>query len=223
MNSFINKVLKWLKKSSFGLILTSFAIVLVVSVGLIIDTGDDVTVNKPTDSFTSISHSENYESESSSNQYVEIEKIKLPFLVDATIARYYFDSSDSLEIKSQALVNYENKFTPSLGMCYTFNNTPFNVTNSFEGVVVKKTNDSLYGLSVVIENKDGLRAHYCGLSDLSIKVNETIKQGQVIGKSGENIINASLGNHLYFALQYQDDFINPLKAFDKPVSEVINN
>ena len=39
-----------------------------------------------------------------------IEKIQLPFTVNATIARYFFDSSDSIEIKSQALVNYDNKF-----------------------------------------------------------------------------------------------------------------
>ena len=57
------------------------------------------------------------------------------------------------------------------------------------------------------------------VSPTSIKTNPT--QGQVIGKSGESIINASLGNHLHFALEYDNQFINPLKSYNKTVYEVI--
>ena len=223
MNSFIDKVKRWFKKSSFGIILTSIAIVLVVSVGLIINSNDDVTVAKPTDSFNEISSVEDSETmESSSENIVKEEKLRVPFTIDATISRYFFDSTDSIEIKSQALINYENKFVPSLGVSYTYDNKKFDVVSSFEGIVVEKINDSLYGLTIVIENKEGLRAHYSGLSDVSVYVSQTITQGQKIGVSGESIINSSLGNHLHFALQYGNDYINPLKAFDKTVDEIIN-
>ena len=221
MNSFIEKVRSWFKKSSFGLILTSIAIVMVVSVGLLINSNNSSTVNRPTESFTSVSESSSTNKESSTPIIIEEEKVQTPFKVDASIARYFFDSSDSIEIKSQALINYENKFVPSLGVCYTFNNTPFSVMSSFDGKVVKKVNDSLYGLTIIVENEEGLRAHYCGLSDVVVNENEKITQGKVIGKTGESIINASLGNHLYFALEYENDFINPLKAYNKTIDEVI--
>ena len=49
MNSF-NVLKKWVKSSSFGLILTSFALVFVICVGLIVNQSKVVEVTKPTDS-----------------------------------------------------------------------------------------------------------------------------------------------------------------------------
>lgn len=222
MNSFIKKVGNWLKKSSFGLLVTSIAIAFVICVGLIVSNNNSQVVNKPSESINAVESID--KSESLSNQTPEqtIEKIRMPFSIDATIARYFFDANDSIEIKSQALVSYENKFVPSLGIDYTFDNKPFEVVAAFKGTVVEKVNDSLYGLTVIIENEEGLRAHYCGLSEVNVYVDQVVSQGQVIGTSGESVINASIGNHLHFAVEFEDNFINPLKIYDKTVSEVIN-
>lgn len=219
MNSFINKVGNWFKKSSFGIVVTSIAIAFVVCVGLIVsDNGKDTPVNQQSNSINAV---ESVLPTTPSTPQQQVEKIRMPFSIDATIARYFFDSTDSIEIKSQALVNYENKFVPSLGVDYTFDNKPFEVVAAFKGVVVEKVNDSLYGLTVIIENEEGLRAHYCGLSEVNVYVDQQVSQGQVIGTSGESVINASLGNHLHFAIEFEDNFINPLKVYDKTVSEVI--
>ena len=113
-------------------------------------------------------------------------------------------------------------YIPSLGVDYTYENEAFEIVSSFEGVVVEKKNDALYGLSVVVENEDGLRAHYCGLSDVSVFEDEKVVQGQVIAKSGESVINANLGNHLHFAIEYNDTYLNPLKVYDKSIDEIIN-
>lgn len=220
MNSFIKKVGNWFKKSSFGIVVTSIAIAFVVCVSLIISNeGADTPVNKQSNSINAVESVMPQESTTPEQQ--KIEKIRMPFSIDATIARYFFDSSDSIEIKSQALVNYENKFVPSLGVDYTFENKPFEVVAAFKGIVVEKVNDSLYGLTVIIENEEGLRAHYSGLSEVNVYVDQQVSQGQVIGTSGESVINASLGNHLHFAIEFEDNFINPLKVYDKTVSEVI--
>ena len=47
-------------------------------------------------------------------------------------------------------------------------------------------------------------------------------QGQVIAKSGESVINANLGNHLHFAIEYNDTYLNPLRVYDKSIDEIIN-
>lgn len=222
MNSFISKFQKWFKNSAFGLIVTSIALVFVIAVGIIVNDN-----SKPVGSVNNSGNKVESVVESippsidTSTPSPTIEKVQMPFTVNAKIARYFFDSSDSMEIKSQALVSYDNKVSPSLGVDYTYENQTFSVVNAFKGVVVKKTNDPLYGLTVVVENEEGLRAHYSGLSDVSVYVDEKVVQGQLIGKSGESVINASLGNHLHFKVEYNNEFINPLKAYNKTINEVI--
>ena len=209
MNSFM-KIAKWIKSSSFGLILTSIALVFVICVGIIINQSNSVEVAKPTesvmveDSLTESTPSQ----EEPTQQPTIIEKVQLPFTVNATIARYFFDSSDSIEIKSQALVNYDNKFIPSLGVDYIYENEQFEVVSSFEGVVVEKRNDALYGLTVVVENEEGLKAHYSGLSNVNVFENETIKQGQVIAKVGST--GYSTGPHLHFSVYKNSKLIDPM-------------
>ncbi|MDY2889099.1 MAG: M23 family metallopeptidase [Candidatus Caccosoma sp.] len=221
MDSLIKRIGKWFKKSAFGVILTSISLVFVLCVGLVISNSNSSPVSKISNTSVNVEDSEKSSQENSSSQIQVEEKIRMPFTVNAKISRYFFDSSDSIDIKSQALINYDNKFVPSIGVDYTFNNESFTVVNAFSGTVVEKLNDSLYGLSVVVENKDGLRAHYCGLSNVSVMVNDKIDNGQTIGKSGTSIINANLGNHLHFAIELKDKFVNPLKLYDKTIKEAI--
>ena len=220
MNSFINKFVKWVKSSAFGIVSTSVALIIVICVGLIVNKNREVPVSKPTDSTIVQNSNIPSISQESSEPIQIIEKVIMPFTVNATIARYFFDSSDSIEIKSQALVSYDNKFVPSLGVVYTYDNSTFDVVTSFSGTVVEKINDSLYGLSVVVENENGLRAHYCGLSDIEVYIEQKVSQGQTIGKAGESIINASLGNHLQFSIEIDGQYLNPLKTYDKVVDDL---
>ena len=222
MNSKMFKLINWMKKSAVGLIFTTIALVFAICVGIMMNQRKTKPVSVNTSESTQmIDSSQSSYQESSSSQEIIIEKIRMPFTVNAKIARYFFDVCDDMETKSKALVNYDNKFVPSLGVDYTYNNEEFSIVSAFQGTVIQKVNDSLYGLSIIVESKEGLRAHYCGLSDVSVYVNEELTQGQVRGKSGESIINASLGNHLHFALEYDNQFINPLKSYNKTVYEVI--
>ena len=47
MNAFINKVVKWFKKSSFGVVVTTVALIFVVCVGLIINQKESMSVANP--------------------------------------------------------------------------------------------------------------------------------------------------------------------------------
>ena len=109
-----------------------------------------------------------------------------------------------------------------MGVDYVYDGKQFDVEASFTGKVVAKLNDNLYGLSVIIEHESGLKALYCGLTEVEVYQDEIINQGELIGKSGESIINAELGNHLHFALQYDEKYLNPLKSYDKEVQSLAN-
>lgn len=217
MNSFFYRAIKWIKDSAVGIILTSIAIVFVICVALLVGNNKSTPVSKTSD----VSDTKVIVTVPSESTQPITEKVRLPFTVDAKIARYFFDSEDSIDIRSQALIQYEGKYLPSLGVDYTFDNTSFNVVSSFSGKVVSKVNDSLYGLTICVENDDGLKAYYSGLSEVNVYQDQKIEQGQILGKSGESVINAELGKHLHFALQLDSTYLNPLKLYDKAVSEIV--
>lgn len=226
MNSFFKKAILWCKEARFGIFITACSLVFVIAVAVI--AGNRNINDRPVASIhssqsdisitNSVSSSTN---QSSSSTVVKVEeKVLVPFSVNVSIARYFFDPNDDLETRSQALVSYDNKIIPSMGVDYIYNGEQFEVKASFTGKVIAKNNDNLYGLTVIIEHENGLRAYYCGLTEVEVYQNEIIPQGKKIGKSGESVINAELGNHLHFALQYDSQYLNPLKAYDRQISSV---
>ena len=94
MNAFINKVAKWFKKSSFGIVLTTIALVFVVCVGLIINEKDSMTVANPSVDNEIVTPSIPNEDVSQPTPTPLVEKIRMPFTVDAKIARYFFEFVD---------------------------------------------------------------------------------------------------------------------------------
>ena len=211
----MKRFLNWCKEAKFGLILGAVAFVFILSITLIATgTNKDTPVASVPSTSSSISQTTPPVVEP------EPEKVDKPFTVNATIARYFFDPEDSVDIKSQALISYDNKVMPSLGIDYTYDGKSFDVTASFTGTVIAKNNDPLYGLTIAVESESGLIAYYSGLTEVNVYQDEVIQQGDVIGKSGESTINASLGNHLHFALKADGNYINPLKTYDKLVEDL---
>ena len=226
MNSFFKKTANWAKEARFGLFITAFALIFIITIALVAGSqanNDDPVASVVTSSNSEISITDSTTSTTHTSSDIEDEeKVLLPFSVDVTIARYFFDPSDDLETRSQALITYDNKIIPSMGVDYVYDGKQFDVEASFTGKVVAKLNDNLYGLSVIIEHESGLKALYCGLTEVEVYQDEIINQGELIGKSGESIINAELGNHLHFALQYDEKYLNPLKSYDKEVQSLAN-
>ena len=211
----MKRFLNWCKEAKFGLILGAVAFVFILSITLIATgTNKDTPVASVPSTSSSISQTTPPVVEP------EPEKVDKPFTVNATIARYFFDPEDPVDIKSQALISYDNKVMPSLGIDYTYDGKSFDVTASFTGIVIAKNNDPLYGLTIAVESESGLIAYYSGLTEVNVYQDEVIQQGDVIGKSGESTINASLGNHLHFALKADGNYINPLKTYDKLVEDL---
>ena len=61
---------------------------------------------------------------------------------------------------------------------------------------------------------------YQSLSDVIVKKDDKVIQGQIIAKSGNSNINKDLGNHLHFELYYKGAIVNPEEYFDKSVDEL---
>ena len=65
-----------------------------------------------------------------------------------------------------------------------------------------------------IETKPDMLMEVAGI----LEKNDTVTQGQVIGKSGTNTIDQDMGNHLHFELYKSGEIVDPSKYFDQVIT-----
>lgn len=179
---------------------------------VVVTPGDDSNINNPSDDST--------DQNNPSTPVVIEEKLLKPFNVNANVERYFFDITDPAETQELSILEYKGKYTPSLAMEYTYNNTKFDIVAAFSGVVTERKVDPLYGYMLYIKNDDGLTAVYGSLSDIKVNVGDNVKQGDVIAKAGTNTIDANLNNHLHFALMKSGKVLNPNKYYSQTLKNV---
>jgi stage II sporulation protein Q len=149
-----------------------------------------------------------------------IENLKSPVKDGIGIVRYYYNKDDDAPKQEQSLILFEGVYRPNQGIDYANKNETFDVLASISGTVTKKTNDPVLGWVVTITNSDKISTTYESLSSVSVEMNKTVKQGDVIGKSGENVYEADLKNHLHFILQKDDQLFNPEKYIGQPLNTI---
>ena len=76
------------------------------------------------------------------------------------------------------------------------------------------------GKIVTIEHEYKITTTYQSLSEVTVKENDQISQGTVIGKAGESNFEKDLGNHLLFEITLDGKYINPESVFDKQVTDI---
>ena len=141
----------------------------------------------------------------------KVETLKSPVKDGIGIVRYYYDKDDDESKQEQSLILFEDVYRPNQGIDYANKNEIFDVMAAISGTVTKKTNDPVLGWVVTITNSDNISTTYESLSKVSVELNQEVKQGYIIGKSGENVYEADLKNHLHFILQKDDQLYNPEK------------
>ncbi|NLA87353.1 MAG: peptidoglycan DD-metalloendopeptidase family protein [Clostridiales bacterium] len=80
------------------------------------------------------------------------------------------------------------------------------------GVVIISQYSSSYGNYIVISHGNGMTTLYAHLSTRSVKANDKVAQGQVIGKVGST--GNSTGPHLHYEISKNGSRENPLKYYD---------
>lgn len=151
-----------------------------------------------------------------------IEVLVKPFTVDANIGHYFYDMSDDLEMRSKSIVQVPNKeatYMKSVGVDYYYDNQ-FDVIAACSGIVIERTNDSIYGNLLCIEHESGLKTIYSSLDSFNVAKGEEVQQGDIIAKSGESLFTSGLGNSLHFELIKEGEYINPEKSYTLEVEKI---
>lgn len=86
------------------------------------------------------------------------------------------------------------------------------VMTMFDGVVRYVNYHSGHGKTVVVRHFNGLETVYAHLSKQLVKVNDTVKKGQIIGKGGTT--GNARGSHLHLEVLFQGIPIHPEYVFD---------
>ena len=148
------------------------------------------------------------------------EKINYPYLDEnVKVVRTYYDQNDDTTTQQASLVLFEGVYRPNQGTDFANENTKFDVVACLSGEVTQKKDDPIFGLMVTIKSND-IEVTYQSLDSTTLEVNQKVKQGDVIGTSGENLYEADLGNHLHLIIENEGVILNPEKCFSKTVDEL---
>lgn len=150
----------------------------------------------------------------------EEEVISKPF-TDETVKvnKAYYDYKGEKENQQNALILYENTYMQNSGIDYTADKT-FDITSILDGMIINVGEDELLGKYVEIRHSNDMISMYQSLSEITVKKDDTVKQGHIIGKSGKNNINTKLENQLHFELSYKGQYVNPEEYFNKKVQDL---
>ncbi len=131
----------------------------------------------------------------------------------------YYDYKGESASQEDAIIYYENTYMQSSGVSYG-TKEPFQVLSILDGEVTAVNDDDILGKTVQIKHDNDIVSVYQSLSEVTVKVGDKIKQGDVLGKSGKSNLDKDLGNHLYFELIIKDVNVNPEQYFDKSINEI---
>ena len=88
--------------------------------------------------------------------------------------------------------------------------SPVEASNA--GRVVFTGPNGIYGNMVMLDHGLGLMSLYAHLSDIAVKVGQTVKKGEALGRSGETGLAG--GDHLHFALLVHGVYTSPIEWWD---------
>ena len=147
-------------------------------------------------------------------------KIVKPYLDDTVkLVRSFYDYEGDSADQEKAIIFYEDTYMQNSGADYA-NENVFDVISILDGTVISVEDNDILGTTVEVRHSNELISVYQSLSDVSVKENDQIIQGQIIAKSGTSNINKDLGNHLHFELYYKGKIVNPEEYYNKSVDEL---
>ena len=154
---------------------------------------------------------------------VTIKTFALPINGEHEVVRTFFDANLPDEQLASAIISNGSYMIESKGMSYSKpDNSVFDVTAIYEGVVTEVVDDELYGVSVTIKHSYEVVSIYSSLSDVTVHVNDTISQGEVIGKASTSVEDIDAGVHVHLEILVNGNYVNPSMVYGKELTDIVN-
>lgn len=141
-----------------------------------------------------------------------------PYLNDGVyISKGFYEADDTAENQEKAIIYYEGTYMQNSGVDYKFAES-FEVISILDGKVIDVSDNSLLGKTVKIQHDNDKVSIYQCLSNVSVKVDDYVLRGQVIGNGGTSKMYPNEYN-LHFELINQGVNVNPEKYYNKSIDE----
>lgn len=148
------------------------------------------------------------------------EFFKLPTsLSEYDIVRKFYEAEDDQEDRLISMHVFGKRYETSEGISISApNNVEFNVVASLSGVVKKVEESPLRGFIVTIEHEDNVITEYSSLSSVVVEEGDTVKQGDLLGVSGESEYD-NIGNHVHIRVLKNRTKYDPEKLVGKKIED----
>lgn len=127
---------------------------------------------------------------------------------DVSISKYYYSKDDTEERQQNSLIKYENIYMPNTGILYSSDNS-FEVIAVLDGKVTSIKEDNILGNIIEIEHDNNYYTIYESVSEVKVKVGDTVKSGDTIALSGQNKLENEKENCLHFEVYQDGTLLNP--------------
>lgn len=135
-----------------------------------------------------------------------------------TVGKTFYDYKAESKQQEGSITYYDGSYIQNSGVDYILNEA-FDVVAVLDGVVTNVKADDILGNIVEIKHDNNYITTYQSLSEVSVKKDDNITQGQVIGKSGTNKLDKDMGNHLHFELYVSGQVVDPSLYVDKEIKK----
>ena len=174
---------------------------------------DNLSVNALEDNVTPVIKNEEETNEKD-------KKIVKPFTSTAvSISKSYYDMQDDEKTQQNSLVYYENTYLQNSGVLYSSNET-FDILSVYDGTVTNISKDEILGNVVEITHNPNLKTIYYSLGEISVKKDDLVNSGTIIGKSGSNLLDEEQNNCLLFEVYYNGNTIDPEDFYNMNINDL---
>lgn len=149
----------------------------------------------------------------------EAKKLIKPYTDEkVTVGKSFYDYKAEASNQERSITYYDGSYIQNSGIDYVLDQT-FDVVAVLDGTVTNVKQDDILGTIVEIKHDNNYVTTYQSLSDVTVKKDDIVTQGQVIGKSGTNKLDKDMGNHLHFELYTNGQVVDPNLYIDKEIKE----
>lgn len=154
------------------------------------------------------------------NEDVSNKSILKPFASEkVSVSKSFYNMQDDETKQQNSLVYYEKTYLQNSGILYTSEEV-FDVINTFDGTVTKVSKDEILGNYVEVTHNTDLKTVYYSLSEINVKVDDEVKAGTIIGKSGDNMLENETDNCLLFEVYQSGNAIDPEKYYSMSLDDL---
>lgn len=135
-----------------------------------------------------------------------------------TISKYFYSKDDDETRQQQSLIKYESIYMPNTGILYS-SDKEFNIIAVLDGKISSIKEDEILGNIIEVEHSNNIVTIYQSVKNVSVKIGDTVKQGDIMALSGSNKLENEKDNCLHFEVYQEGNLINPENFYNLDLSK----